>query len=513
MYKNVKTITLLLVFSLGCYTSIFSIENKLSKDKKTPNIIIILTDDQGYGDISAHGSPDVYTPNMDRLKSQSASLEDFHVSPTCAPSRSAIMSGRAPFKSGVTHTILERERMVLGITTLPEVLKRANYTTGIFGKWHLGDEKEYQPHNRGFDEVFTHGAGGIGQRYPGSCADVPQNKYQDPTFLHNNTFVKTEGFCTDVLFMQALSWMKSCSEKGKPFFTYLATNAPHGPFIAPESFKKKFADKNYPVKGQGYYGMVENIDYNLGILMEKLDKWKLTDNTILIFMSDNGRTSGPTNHKKEIYNAGMRGLKNTSYQGGTRVPFFIRWPKHIKAGSKINSLFSHYDILPTLAEAVNIPIQDIPLLDGESFLPYVKGEKTTPTEKYRFVHAARWPGKPSKYKGLENKKAKFKGNEENSKPENSKYIKCGVRSQQYNFVNNKELYDITKDPGEQNNIIDKHPELVAKMRKAYDAWWNSMLPYMVNEDETLLKKQPIVEQYKKQLEEKGIPKWKKPSLD
>ena len=323
MQKN-KLAILLLGFYLGSFSSLFSVEQKLNKENEKPNIIIILTDDQGYGDMSVHGSPDVHTPHMDRLKSQSVSLEDFHVSPTCVPSRAGIMSGRVPFKCGVTHTIWERERMALGITTLPEVLKRANYTTGIFGKWHLGDEKEYQPENRGFDEVFIHGAGGIGQNFPGTCADVPRNRYHNPIIKHNDSFVKTEGFCTDVFFMQALSWMKTCSDKGKPFFTYLATNAPHSPFLAPDSYKKKFADKNYPPEGQGFYGMVENIDDNLGVLMQKLDNWKLSDNTILIFMSDNGRTPVATDYKNEIYNAGMKGIKTTPYQGGTRVPFFMR---------------------------------------------------------------------------------------------------------------------------------------------------------------------------------------------
>jgi len=513
MSKSLKATTISLSLFFSCFTSTFSVEQGVNKEDKKPNIIIVMTDDQGYGDISAHGSPDVHTPHMDRLKSQSASLEDFHVSPTCAPTRSAIMSGRVPFKCGVTHTIWERERMTLGITTLPEVLKRANYTTGIFGKWHLGDEKEYQPENRGFDEVFIHGAGGIGQNYLGSCADVPKNKYQDPIFKHNGTFVKTEGFCTDVLFMQALSWMKSCSDKGKPFFTYLATNAPHSPFVAPESYKKKFADKNYPKLGQGYYGMVENIDDNLGLLMQKLDDWKLSDNTILIFMSDNGRTPKATDYKKEIYNAGMRGIKGTPYQGGTRVPFFMRWPKHIKAGSKINSLFSHYDILPTLAEVANISITDIPHLDGESFLPYVKGNKTKATEKYRFVHVARWYCNPIKVIDLEHKPKNFKGTKENSDPENSKYVKCAVRNQRYRFVNNEELYDLTKDPAEQNNIIDKHPEVVEKMRKAYNTWWNDMLHYMVNEEVTVDKQKPFIVDYKKQLEEKGIQAWEKPVLD
>jgi arylsulfatase A-like enzyme len=295
------------------------------EEQELPNIILVMTDDQGYADISAHGSPDVLTPNMDKLKTQSISLEDFQVSPTCAPTRSAIMTGRHPFKNGITHTILERERMALGITILPEILKRKNYVSGIFSKWHLGDETAYQPESRGFDEVFIHGAGGIGQAYPGSCADIPDNNYFDPTVKHNGTFVKTKGFCTDVFFTQALAWIKIKSKEKKPFFTYITTNAPHGPFIAPESYKKKFIDQGYPKKAQGFYGMVENIDDNLGILMEKLEAWNIADTTILIFMSDNGKTYGAQNNVHgKTYNAGMKGFKGGVHEGGTRVPFFIR---------------------------------------------------------------------------------------------------------------------------------------------------------------------------------------------
>jgi arylsulfatase len=361
----------------------------------TPNIILIMTDDQGYGDISAHGSPDVSTPNMDKLKSQGISLEDFQVSPTCAPTRSAIMTGRHPFKNGITHTILERERMAVGISTLPEVLKRGGYTSGIFGKWHLGDEPEYQPGSRGFNEVFIHGAGGIGQAYAGSCADAPGNKYFAPTIKHNGTFVKTKGYCTDIFFTQALSWIKQKANEDKPFFAYIATNAPHGPFIAPEEYKEKFIKQNNPKKAQGFYGMIENVDDNLGLLMEKLNAWDIADNTILIFMSDNGKSGGGKNNVHgPTYNAGMKGMKSSPDEGGTRVPFFIRWPNEFNAGEKVDVLLNHYDILPTFAEIAGIDISDIPDLDGQSFLPFLRNTAHKWDNRYRFVHCGRWPLNP-----------------------------------------------------------------------------------------------------------------------
>src|SRR5262249_12056076 len=174
-----------------------------------PNIIIILTDDQGYGDISCHGNPVLKTPNLDRLHDEAVRFTDFHVSPTCAPTRSALMTGRHEFRNGLTHTLLERERLPLQAITLAQVRQSAGSTTGIFGKWHLGDEPDHWPSRRGFDEMFIHGAGGIGQTYEGSCGDAPGNTYFSPAILHNGKFVKTDGYCTDVFFRQAITWMES----------------------------------------------------------------------------------------------------------------------------------------------------------------------------------------------------------------------------------------------------------------------------------------------------------------
>ncbi len=478
-----------------------------------PNIILIVTDDQGYGDISAHGSPDVSTPNMDILKSQGISLEDFQVSPTCAPTRSAIMTGRHPFKNGITHTILERERMALGITTLPEVLKRGEYTSGIFGKWHLGDEHDYQPDSRGFDEVFIHGAGGIGQAYAGSCADAPNNGYFDPTIKHNGTFVKTKGYCTDIFFTQALSWIKKKSKEDKPFFAYIATNAPHGPFIAPEKYKEKFIDQNYPEDAQGFYGMIENIDDNLGILLDKLNTWEIANNTILIFMSDNGKTGGGKNDVHgETYNAGMKGLKGSAHEGGTRVPFFIRWPGEFNSEKTVDILLNHYDLLPTLADIAGINISDIPNLDGQSFLPYLKDEAYKANDRYRFVHGGRWPLNPentSNQRGSE----RWIGTIQSSNPDSSIYKNCAVRNERYRYVNNKELYDVLKDPGETQNIASENQEVVVQMRKVYDEWWSNVRPYMVNENVPLAKEKPFWTEYKKQKESGGIKDWTIPNLD
>jgi len=496
------SVLLVLLFCMAC-----------THQKNAPNIILIMTDDQGYGDISAHGSPDVLTPHMDKLKTQGISLEDFQVSPTCAPTRSAIMTGRHPFKNAITHTILERERMTLGISTLPEILKKGGYTSGIFGKWHLGDEPEYQPDSRGFDEVFIHGAGGIGQAYAGSCADAPGNKYFDPAIKHNGTFVKTKGYCTDIFFTQALSWIKHKANEEKPFFAYIATNAPHGPFIAPEEYKEKFAKQNYPKNAQGFYGMIENVDDNLGLLMEKLDAWNLADNTILIFMSDNGKSGGGKNDVHgPTYNAGMKGIKGSADEGGTRVPFFIRWPNEFNAGEKVDVLLNHYDILPTFAEVAGIDISDLPDLDGQSFLPFLKNTAHKSEDRYRFVHCGRWPLNPENVNNQKMNK-RFIGTVQSSNPDSSRYINCAVRNERYRFVNNLELYDVISDPGQKQDIAAKHLEVVIEMRKVYDQWWTEVRPYMINENTLLAKERPFWVEYEKQKEAGKIRDWVKPNLD
>ena len=291
-----------------------------------PNIILVMTDDQGKGDLSCLGNRVLKTPNLDRLYGLSTRFTDFHVSPTCAPTRSAIMSGRHEFRNGVTHTIKERERMALSTTTIAQVLQKAGYATAIVGKWHLGDEEPYQPHNRGFQEVFIHGAGGIGQSYPGSCADVPPNRtnrYFDCVIRHNKTFVKTTGFCTDVFFRHALGWIKRQKDKKEPFFAYISTNAPHGPMIAPQKYKAPFLKAGFDGKTAGRYGMIANIDDNMGVLLNKMKEWKLEENTLLIFMTDNGqagRRARRNGKRYTLHTAGLRAGKGSPYEGGTRVP-------------------------------------------------------------------------------------------------------------------------------------------------------------------------------------------------
>jgi len=422
---------------------------------KRPNVILIMTDDQGYGEMSCHGNPILHTPNLDRLHREGVRLRDFHVSPTCAPTRSSLMTGRHEFRSGVTHTILERERMSLRATTMAQVLKSAGYATGIFGKWHLGDEAPYQPDRRGFDEVFIHGAGGIGQTYPGSGGDAPGNRYFDPAVLHNGRFEKTQGFCTDVFFAQAVRWIDGKRTGDAPFFAYITPNAPHGPYVCPEKYARAFEGKGLDQDSIAYYGMIANIDENVGRLLEKLREWDLERRTLVIFMTDNGHAIG------RLYNAGMRGMKCTPYQGGTRVASFWRWPGVLSAGVDVDRLTAHVDLFPTLAELAGAKIPEGLKLDGRSLVPLLTDPKAPWPDRTLFVHVGRWA---------------------RGKAAESKYAQCAVRTARFRLVNNRELFDVLKDPGETTNVIDRHPEAVAGMRAAYDRWWAEVLPALENED-------------------------------
>ena len=464
-----------------------------------PNVILVMTDDQGMGDLSCMGNQVLKTPNLDRFYSMSTRFTDFHVSPTCAPTRSAIFSGRHEFRNGVTHTILERERMALSTTTFPKLLSRNGYVTGIFGKWHLGDEDAYQPYNRGFTKTFIHGAGGIGQSYPSTCADFPpnrENRYFDCHILNDHQIVKTNGFCTDVFFRAALGWTKQQLEAKQPFFTYITLNAPHGPMIAPKKYKQRFLDLGWDKNTAGRYGMIENIDDNFGLLMQKLDEWNAWENTLVIFMTDNGQAgrSGKLNGKRApIFTAGFKSGKGSPYEGGTHVPAFWYWKGKLGEGVDINGLTAHIDLYKTICDlaGVNVPM-GIQKIDGRSLLPLLEDPKAEWPDRHLFTHQGRWK--------------KFED------PNGSKFKNCAVRTARWRLVNNTELYDIKNDPYEKENVIDKHPEAVADIRKAYDAWWADTVPLMVNESVPNAPQQPQTVRYEKQKTTTGIPVWEWPAL-
>ena len=464
-----------------------------SLEGRRPNIILVMTDDQGMGDLSCMGNKVVKTPHIDRFYEGATRFTDFQVSPTCAPTRAAMMSGRAPFKNGVTHTIFQRERMALDTYTFPQALQSAGYKTGLFGKWHLGDEEAYLPGNRGFDEVLMHGSGGIGQTRYGDFPANGKNLYFDNVLLHNETIVQTKGYCTDLFFESALAWVKEQHEEKKPYFAYISLNAPHAPLVAPESNTKRFRELGYDKGTAGRYGMVENLDENFGKMMERLTEWKALENTLVIFMTDNGAThlSGRFKGEKiKHFNANLRGAKNSPFEGGTHVPAFWQWEGVLGKGVDVDSLTAHIDLYPTFCELAGVKLPTkIQERDGRSLLPLLQNPKADWADRKLFVHCGRWnPGKRDDFK----------------------FKKCAVRTERWRFVNNEMLFDISKDPSETTDVAAEHPEVIAELRKSYDQWWESVLPLMVNEGLPALKAEEFSfnRRYQEQLKtEEGLPDW------
>ncbi|MDG3002873.1 arylsulfatase [Paludisphaera mucosa] len=438
-----------------------------------PNIVIVMPDDVGYGDFSFHGSPIVRTPNIDAFARESLRFTGFHVSPTCAPTRAALLTGRHEFKSGVTHTIDERERLSLKATTFAQVLKANGYATGIFGKWHLGDQAAYQPERRGFDETFVHGAGGIGQTFPGSCGDVPGNMYLDPTIRHNGVFEKTRGFCTDVFFNQALGWIDAKRKADAPFFALITPNAAHTPLQCPEDYAKRHAGQ-VSEDAAKFYGMIENIDDDFGRVTAALKSWGIENDTLVVFLTDNGGTIGVP-----IFNAGMRGQKVGPYEGGTRVPSFWRWPAAIQGGRDVPALTAHVDVFPTLVEILGVATSDEVRrqVEGRSLAPFFRDQPVAWPRRTLVTHVGRWPrGQVEAYK--------FKG--------------VSIRDDRYSLVENAELFDLQADPGQKTNVNAAHPDVAARLRGEYEAWWTSILPCLENEDAVGPKINPYKEWYWKQ---------------
>ena len=406
-----------------------------------PNVIFILTDDQGYGDLACHGNPWIKTPNLDQLHSESLRFTNFHVGTTCAPSRSGLMTGKYCNKVGVWHTVNGREILREGETTLAEKMKTAGYKTGIFGKWHLGDNYPFRPQDRGFDEVLIHGAGGVGQQ-----PDYWENDYFDDTYFHNGKPQKYKGYCTDVWFSEALKFIKA--NKNKPFFCYLPTNAPHGPYNIADKYSNPY--KNNPnIPNPNFYGMITNIDENIGRLREELKKMGIDKNTILVFMTDNGTAAGVKFGKNgEVvsgYNADMRGIKGSPYDGGHRVPFFINWPDgKISSGKDITNLTAYIDFMPTLLDlcGINAELK----MDGTSLRPLINDSARNWLGRTLFTDTQR---------------------EEQLK----KWKQPAIMTDEWRLVGKDELYDMTRDASQKTDVAAQHPEVVQSLKAAYETWW------------------------------------------
>jgi arylsulfatase len=428
-----------------------------------PNVIVVMTDDQGYPELSAHGNPILKTPNLDRLHGQSLRLEDYHVSPMCAPTRGQLMTGLDAARNGATNVSSGRALLRPEIPTMANFFGDAGYTTGIFGKWHLGANYPFRPEDRGFDETVWFPSSHIG-----SVPDYWGNDYFDDTYINNGKLKQYKGYCTDVFFEEALSFIKQSAESGKPFLAYIAPNTPHGPLVAKEEDEKAIAEilaqEEFANMGRGlkarladYLGMVRNIDTNMGALMKFLSNEGLRDDTIVVFQTDNGSTHGPL-----YYNAGMRGMKTELWEGGHRVPCLISWPNGgLAKPQAIDGLTQVQDMLPTLLELCNILTDR--KFDGMSLAPVLRGRTNVPEDRMLVINYSRMPG-------FVNYPTPF--------AQTLMYRNQGeVLWKRWRLLEDRELYNLETDPLQTTNVIDKNPKVLAKLRNRLDEWWADVGPH------------------------------------
>ena len=443
--KKIHLLALLfLVFLIGC-----------KKDKIPPNVILIITDDQGYGDLGFNGNPNIITPALDNFAAESVRFNNFYVSPVCAPTRSSLMTGRYSLRTGVRDTYNGGAIMASSEVTIAEMLKQANFTTGIFGKWHLGDNYPSRPSDQGFDESLIHLAGGMGQVGDFTNYFKKDTSYFDPILWHNNEQKPYKGYCSDIFTENAIEFIEN--NKNNPFFCYLSFNAPHNPLHVPDEYYQAYKTLD-PTDGidpelipnekisektkdntRKVYAMVTNIDDNLKKLFNKVDELGIKDNTIVIFMTDNG-----PQHVRYI--AGMKGRKSSVYNGGIRVPFFLRFPAMFSGNQEVNQFTAHIDLLPTLSKLCNVEMPRDRKIDGRSFIPSINSEKLPERSFFSY-----WTRKyPELYNNIALQRGQFKliGKTDYNSP-----------------IENFELYDTYNDPFEKNNLVTQKKSIALSLKK------------------------------------------------
>jgi arylsulfatase A-like enzyme len=419
-------------------------------DTERPNVLVFICDDLGYGDLACHGNTAVETPELDALYGESARPGRFYGTPVCTPSRASLMTGRWHLRTGAIDTYKGRSMMAPDEITLAECLSDADYATGLFGKWHLGDNYPLRPHDRGFDEALYHQGGGLCQP-----AGKPGESYWDPLLWHNGDPERGKGFCTDVYTDAAIEFLEEHAGSEDPFFAYVASNAPHTPLQAPDDAAAPYLEAGYSEDRARFYGMVSNISKNVGRLLGTLERAGVADETIVIFTSDHG----PALHQDEAgrFRTGLRGGKGSVYEGGIRVPFFLRWPGELDPGER--DVRGHFvDVLPTLLDACGGESPTDRPIDGETLLPALGG-------------------------GTENSGTEGQGPDLSERllfqqwhrgDEPQRYRSCAVVGERFKLVNGDELYDLAADPGETRNVAAEHPEVVTRLREAYEAWFTDV---------------------------------------
>ena len=428
-----------------------------SSSAKQPNVIVIMTDDQGYGDMACHGNPWLKTPNLDRLAAESIQLEDYHVDPVCTPTRAALMTGRYSSRVGAWTVTEGRQLLNSDEVTMADVFAASGYRTGMFGKWHLGDSWPYAPGARGFQEVVCHQAGGVDE-----IGNPAGNDFFDDTYYHNGQPKKFRGYCTDVFFREAMRFIRQpgSGDAGKPFFVYLALNAMHGPFTVAEEYSAPFAAQGHAEKRAKFYGMIANFDENLGRLLESLKQWDLERDTLVIFMGDNGSAAGAASADESNagFNAGMRGKKGSVYDGGHRVACFVRWPGKLKAGHAVHQITSHRDWLPTLIDLCGLKIPGDVAFDGQSIAPLLVQQATDWPDRTLFIER------------------------QGDRPELTRNPAARNRDPQYTVLTEKwrlvsgKLYDIVADPGQQRDVTSSNSTVADELFAAYEKHFADVYP-------------------------------------
>ncbi|MBC8375909.1 MAG: arylsulfatase [FCB group bacterium] len=418
-----------------------AVPSLLAGKSMQPNVILILTDDQGYGELGCTGNTVIKTPFLDQMYAESSRLNDFHVNSVCSPSRAAILSGKYSSHVGIWHTVGGREILNRDETLMPQLFQANGYRTQMVGKWHLGDNYPYRPEDRGFDEVFRIGGGS-----PGQVPDYWGNGIFDLHYWNGKKWRPSKGFCTDVQFDATMKFIKDSGKN--PFFCYLATTAVHAPIGAPDEYLEMYKDLPEPV--QKFYAMTTNVDTNVGRLRKFLKQNKLDDNTILIFMTDNGSACDKKD-KYKLHNGGMRGKKGSTYDGGHRVPCFIHWPAGgISRGMDIEELTAHIDLLPTLMDACGLERGPEIQSDGRSLLELLKGKSKT------------WSDRTLVTESKVKKRAEM-------------YASAAIMTEQWRLVDKgRQLYDIEKDPGQKQDLATSHPQIVEQLQTDYQSWYQSV---------------------------------------
>lgn len=443
----------------------------LNAATERPNVVLIMTDDQGIGDFGSVGNPVIETPQLDAMAARSASMSTFYVSPVCSPTRACLMTGRYNYRTKCIDTWLGRSMMDPGEVTIAEVLSEAGYATGIFGKWHLGDCYPMRAHDQGFEQALVHRGGGLAQP-----ADPIENerRYTDPILFRNGQQVQTKGYCTDVYFEAATEFIDQVHKENRNFFVYLPTNAPHGPYHdVPEDLRKHYLAKKDALdnlivgdlKGERraeeidrlarIAAMITNIDANVGRLFAKLDALKLTSNTLVIFLVDNGPNS-------RRYVGKLRGKKTEVHEGGVRSPLWAHWPNRLEAGYSRDELSAHIDLMPTILEACGVkPPSDLNM-DGRSLLPLLTGQRVDWPTRTVVIQSHRGD-KPTRYANFMIRNQRWK-----------LLHASGFGQEDFPGDPKFELYDLQSDPGESQNLIRVEPKITAQLKQAYDAWFDDV---------------------------------------